>query len=465
LIADRDKALATLSKFDASDPKIAFNQEYQDAITAFTVAESELNRITAGYYKQIQDLRAEQGALYDEMIKAQNRFATQITQTPKTPQNTGGSGVKGKGTSDTDLWKQLDEEIQEYQAWLDSPRDQYFSDEEDRIIYVGELYAEYLQDRRSADETYLDWKKRYNKRLAEQEEKDRKEREKKEKKEAEERAKLLKKLADDTKKGLESANKVAEENLKKRVELMKAITESMANYWDKMADKNIESLDKQIEATKNRQDQLREITKQGTLDQSESLAFEQRKQAELERKRAKEERSKQRRQLVITTLQTYSDKVAKKEENPLQSTIRDVTVLKAFIDNLPLFYEGTDKDVKTSLGSPDLPGRDGYIIRVDGSEKIFNGDQSKKIGTVDNDTVANLSYLYRTNNLKIPVESAGASQARELVSELRDLKKIIYNKPEYLGSDLDVVGDMIISTIKKGNRIEKNHRKGGKSVW
>lgn len=42
----------------------------------------------------------------------------------------------------------------------------------------------------------------------------------------------------------------------------------------------------------------------------------------------------------------------------------------AFSD-IPAFFEGTDTDVRTALGAPDVNGRDGYLIRADGREKIL----------------------------------------------------------------------------------------------
>jgi hypothetical protein len=63
------------------------------------------------------------------------------------------------------------------------------------------------------------------------------------------------------------------------------------------------------------------------------------------------------------------------------------------------FYEGTE-NVSEALGKPVLKGRDGYIIRVDGQERILNPKQNSLIGDMTNDELANLAAAYRTGNLR-----------------------------------------------------------------
>jgi hypothetical protein len=59
--------------------------------------------------------------------------------------------------------------------------------------------------------------------------------------------------------------------------------------------------------------------------------------------------------------------------------IRVSLVLKSFASTLAGFYEGTD-DVGKSLGKPQLSGKDGHIVRVDGKEQIWSAKDRAAVG-------------------------------------------------------------------------------------
>src|SRR3990167_8185969 len=117
----------------------------------------------------------------------------------------------------------------------------------------------------------------------------------------------------------------------------------------------------------------------GQLASQESLAFEEKKQAELEKARAKAQKNQQKAQAFFTVLSTYQGKVNANDPTPLQSTIRDLGVLRALAGQLTGFLEGTD-DVGKSLGKPQLKGKDGHIVRVDGKEQIWSDKDRADVG-------------------------------------------------------------------------------------
>lgn len=272
----------------------------------------------------------------------------------------------------------------------------------------------------------------------------------------------LAKLKREETKELQENEKEQTENLKKelekRGELIGTAITVIGEYWKKQSDKAIKELDRLIEASQQRSQQLTDIANKRNLTETESLAFEQEKQAKLQQQREKELRRQQQREFIVTAIQTYGQKVQAGSKNALGETVRDVTVLKEFVKNLPLFYEGTES-VKNSLGSPDLPGQDGYIVRVDGDERIINPEHSKMMSGLSNETVANLSYLYKTNKLNHIPNNNLANSNSEIVNQLESLKQTIINEPKYLGRDFDKTAEAVVHTIKKGNKLVRNHKK------
>jgi len=112
----------------------------------------------------------------------------------------------------------------------------------------------------------------------------------------------------------------------------------------------------------------------------------------LEQKRLQAQKRQQREQALFTVISTYQSKIAAGDKSPLLSTIKDIAVLKSFASTLAGFYEGTD-DVGKSLGKPQLSGKDGHIVRVDGKEQIWSAKDRAAVGFRSRDEIKDLVGL------------------------------------------------------------------------
>lgn len=212
-------------------------------------------------------------------------------------------------------------------------------------------------------------------------------------------------------------------------------------------------IDDELQANQQRQQQLIAIAENGSEDVLNNLALEQKRQAELELERERALKRKQRTELALSAIETYSAKVQAGDENALASTISDVAVLQAFIASLPTFFGGAE-NVADALGAPDVAGKDGYIIRVDGGERVLNNAHSAMIPkSITNFELATMANLYSKGRLK-PAEDAS--------NDIDRVVKAIENKPVYLGREYDATEKAIIDVIHEKGRIERNRKKVGK---
>ncbi len=189
--------------------------------------------------------------------------------------------------------------------------------------------------------------------------------------------------------------------------------------------------EQEISASVKRQSDLKEVAMRGVADANNTLAFEERKQAELEQKRAKQQRAKGRRELLFAGLKAYSSYIEKNPGAALTKTLKDLSLLTASISSLPGFYEGTE-NVAKSMGKPQFQGRDGYMARLDGGERVLTGDQNRKIGDMSNEELANLAQMARNGIIPSMVNSYNDEsivQTNLVVKKLDDLKTAIENKP------------------------------------
>ncbi len=212
----------------------------------------------------------------------------------------------------------------------------------------------------------------------------------------------------------QEVNKEEEESLeeldKKKKELSQAdkqkAMETVTTVYSALADKRMQKIDEEIskideliKKSEESEDRLRKLRDKGVKDAADNLAFEQRRQNELEKKKLELEKKKRREEMITTALETYGNKVANGDPNPLASTITDMALLQAFIQGMPAFWGGTDTTVGDSIGYKYSSGRDGIIARVDKSEMILNKEKSDRLKGMTTDEITDISEAYKNGYL------------------------------------------------------------------
>jgi hypothetical protein len=251
-----------------------------------------------------------------------------------------------------------------------------------------------------------------------------------------------------------AAEKRKEWREKENKELAKNIENAITlfeSYYEERNKKRQEALDKEIEASKKQQDILRELASKGVENASDNLAFEQKKQAELQLKKEKLQRQEKLMQLQLTALQTYAKKVEAGEDNPVGATIKDITVLSGFMKSLSSFFDGTED---TGLGGK-VDNKGGFLSVLHPHERVLTADQNKMLAGLSNWELANIGAMHK---------KGASSGDNELSGKIDKLISIIDEKPVYLGRDYDATERAIIDVVKKGTTTIRNHKKVS-SVW
>ena len=272
------------------------------------------------------------------------------------------------------------------------------------------------------------------------------------------------------------SNKLEREQLKAQIEtlhefkdlskLREDLTEAALTVISEMVEshyqKELEMMDKQIAATEKRIDHLKNKAELGQLASQESLAFEEKKQAELEKARAKAQKNQQKAQAFFTVLSTYQGKVNANDPTPLQSTIRDLGVLRALAGQLTGFLEGTD-DVGKSLGKPQLKGKDGHIVRVDGKEQIWSDKDRADVGYRTRDEIKDMVGMVDNNMLNNMTNREGFNTGsfilnglfnKNVIKKLEGIERAVdgIEIPEGM-VNIDDVKKIMTLIVKKGNKI------------
>jgi tape measure domain-containing protein len=255
------------------------------------------------------------------------------------------------------------------------------------------------------------------------------------------------------------------ERIKNTAESVNNIIQKSLEHYVRLAERRMDILDKRMERMSTQADFLRNKAVAGSIQAQESLAVIDKQQIENEKQRINEQRSIQRLQMAMAVFQAYSNNIqnAKVGENPFTKTLTDVTLLNQFVASLPTFIDGTETNIAESLGKAHMQGQDGYIVRVDGSEKVLNPKLSAMTGNMTTYEIAKLAEDFRRGEVMRKGEGAmqlnvGSWGTDMIVSELQDLKNVIKNKPENQVEVAEILNGVmhIVETKKSGNTKVRN---------
>lgn len=243
----------------------------------------------------------------------------------------------------------------------------------------------------------------------------------------------------------EDDKKLEEERLKTTQEFAQKATD----FLKKQSDERIALIDKEIAAAEKQADFYRQLAANGNINAQQSLAEQERIIAESNRRKEREQKRQQRMELANTIYQTYASHAAKDPKTALMNTIKDASLLQAFISSLPMFYDGTED---TGRGGG-VDGKGGFHAVLHPHERVIPKSLNDQIGNLSNEQLTRLAMEYNNGRLVGQDVAHSSLDLAIMVNELRDLKEVIKQKPEtniQLGEITQSAMEIVQST-RKGN--------------
>jgi hypothetical protein len=267
--------------------------------------------------------------------------------------------------------------------------------------------------------------------------------------------KLANKKYDAEKAATEKTKEETEALRKKQTEVVideiDKVTNAIAKAVQRRNELANEELDTKISDTEKAIETQARLAERGLAN---TLAFEQSKAAklQLERKRLQEQEIKQQKRVAFYNL--LSGYAKTEPATALQKAILETTLAEIVAGS---FIEGTENVQRDLSGNKVHNGKDGYVIAVDGDERIFNPQQNAKIGDISNDEAAQILSDYQSGKLfnygdvtqpiiNVPNQHIDLRSTNSLLLEV---KKAIENKPVN-HTNLSNLGDVIETQITAG---------------
>jgi len=259
------------------------------------------------------------------------------------------------------------------------------------------------------------------------------------------------------------------EALAKRTELTATAIEILSDLSASASEERLKNLDKQIEASSERISQLQEKAKEGQLQNEESVAIERKRQEELEKQRREEEKRQERAQAFFTVVSTFNAKVASGDENPLASTIKDITVLKALSKSFGSAFDGVDD----TGGRGNIDSKGGKLWTLHPNEQVWSKKDRESVGFRTRDEVKDIVNMYDSGMLQDLYRNDKASEMfnpsafmlngmvdRKMLSKLDELNSNVKGIDIPEGTvDINEVKKLITVITKKGNKITRETSK------
>lgn len=264
---------------------------------------------------------------------------------------------------------------------------------------------------------------------------------------------------DKEKEAEEDRLKDIEEAAEKEKEIRETVLETVQEFANERFEAVQENLNNQLNVTEQRIDFLQQKAAEGRLDAAESLAFEQRRRAELQRQEQRERRRQQRAQALFTVLETYNE-----NDQDLGKTIADVQLLRQLAGTLAGFYHGTDDTGK----SGPIKDKYGHITGfTHENEMVFSAKQKELLGNRSRDEIISIVRGAELNSgalelakdglmsmsLQKPTKSLRSKETALLASKLDRVEKAIQSVE--LKSDtvtIDSLRNILKHTKYKGNK-------------
>ena len=270
----------------------------------------------------------------------------------------------------------------------------------------------------------------------------------------------------------EAEKRLAEEAQKRREEAIQSLRDSIVEasklleeYGERALaslDKQISRIDEAVDASKSREDQLREEAQKRGLDADEAITLERDRQKALLAEKAAMERKKMEIESLLIMLRAFAASVENGQGNPVANIKSQVTDLINFSKNLPGFIDGTETTLDKAM-KQNLPGsgNDKYMIKADGKERILNPSLSALIPAHVTNRELVQSYLFSKAGQKIQSSyenNVSSSSDKAIYYDNSDVVSAINTLPEKMPKSDSMFSSVLGAFVyleKHGNQATK----------
>ncbi len=259
---------------------------------------------------------------------------------------------------------------------------------------------------------------------------------------------------------LKLEEEVAQDNAKKREEIAKKSAEIINGIVQDTFNKRNEAIDKELEKSLDAQQRIQAGIEAGNADAQKSLAAEERRTAELERKKEQNRKKAQRAEAAIALLKNLGE-----NGGDLGQTLGNYNAIIAAIQAAPSFFVGSD-DIGTVGNSLDSNG--GRMIMAHDNEQIWSKSDRAEVGFKTRDEIKDIVNSENRGLITDPSMGVNILQIDNNgllleVSKMRNSLDTLHKRMPIQKYDYDSKSREHIQTIQYENKREVIRQKANNS--
>lgn len=246
-------------------------------------------------------------------------------------------------------------------------------------------------------------------------------------------------------KAFENEENIAEDRrelITQQINDIQSVTEVLADEAQRRLEIQQDLLDSEAALARRRIDQLSRIAKAGQLEAGQSIAVEEKRLAELERKKLKAKQREQRIEAAVAGFKLLGDAIDKDSTRPVAETVSGILKITAALQAIPQFFDGTED---TGKGGEGVDGKGGFRAVLHPHERVVDRKNNEAMQGLSNSELAEAAKLYNTG---VQSDSYKAGQMpMQLVEHAYMSNAQILKKFDKLSETMQDGNDLIANAI------------------
>ncbi|MCX6796662.1 MAG: hypothetical protein NTW06_04170, partial [Candidatus Falkowbacteria bacterium] len=244
------------------------------------------------------------------------------------------------------------------------------------------------------------------------------------------------------------------ESIAKGLEIVDSIEKA---YFDKRMNR----LDTEIEANKKAQSDMKALADKGNETAIKNLAFEEQQGIKLQAQKEKDQKTKERIEMVMALLKTYNSLMAQPNMTPeeaLRKTALSGVMLEGMTKAIGSFYEGT---IDTGTTNNPLDKNGGRLSILHDNEIVMPEKEAtplRNMGFENTLQIANAAALYKQQTANNKITTDG-NYNYLLAAEIKGLREDMAKRPVLDNVMIDKLNQSVIYSMQVKNSLILNHKK------
>jgi len=255
----------------------------------------------------------------------------------------------------------------------------------------------------------------------------------------------------------------AEYRAKREAEIREKGLDVLKALNDKYFKDQNDKADKQLTDAEKREKRLQELADKGIQDASDSLAKNQKDQAEAVKKKEELRQQEKKTELALAVLKAYSAELEKPGADPstaFAKAIASSALLVSAISALPAFFDGTENTGNNGKG---VDGKGGFLSVLHPNERVVPKVINDKLDGISNKELGDLAdngmLNYALNSQQMGVKYSSDSKITKELNKLQDLNKgiikAIESRPIDEGWKVDDIKKVVSHTVRTSSKRQK----------